>query len=194
MLSIGSTTDAGLAAHARNWEICEEVASAHGRTVSRERWRVVSMMHIAESRAQARRDVAFGLEPWLRYFREVTTFPVVPEGVPDSIDYLIENGIATIGTPEDAIAAIERLWEGSRGGFGCFMLFAHNWADWAATRRSYELIARYVMPHFQAHLEPRRASYAFSAERHAELAGEAREAVQGEIERYQAEKAARGGN
>ena len=39
--------------------------------------------------------------------------------------------------------------EGSNGGFGGILLLAHNWADWEATKRSYELMARYVHPHFQ---------------------------------------------
>ena len=43
----------------------------------------------------------------------------------------------------------ERLWKGSDGGLGGILLLAHNWADWAATKRSYELMARYVHPLFQ---------------------------------------------
>jgi limonene 1,2-monooxygenase len=43
----------------------------------------------------------------------------------------------------------ERLRKGSDGGLGGILLLAHNWADWAATKRSYELMARYVHPQFQ---------------------------------------------
>ena len=56
---------------------------------------------------------------------------------------MIESGLAVIGTPEDAIAQLERLHSQS-GGFGCFLQMAHNWADWAQTQRSYELIARHA--------------------------------------------------
>ena len=192
MLSIGSTTDSGLAAHASNWETCEVISAENGHVADRSRWRVVSMMHVAETREQAERDVEFGLERWLKYFREITTFPIVPEGVDDHLGYMRENGIASIGTPDDAIAAIERLWEGSRGGFGCYMLFAHNWADWAQTKRSYELIARYVMPHFQSRLAARSESYDVSAANNARLAGEAQKAVQLEIERHREERSRRG--
>ncbi len=192
MLSIGSTTDSGLAAHASNWETCEVISAENGHCADRSRWRVVSMMHVAETRERAERDVEFGLQRWLKYFREITTFPIVPDGVDDQLGYLRENGIAAIGTPDDAIDAIERLWEGSRGGFGCYMLFAHNWADWAQTKRSYELIARYVMPHFQSRLAARRDSYAVSAANNERLAGEARTAVQREIDRHREERAGRG--
>ena len=54
-----------------------------------------------------------------------------------------------IGTPEDCVRHFERLWKGSNGGFGGVLLLAHNWADWPATKRSYELMARFVHPHFQ---------------------------------------------
>ena len=192
MLSIGSTTDSGLAAHASNWETCEVISAENGHQADRSRWRVVSMMHVAETREQAERDVEFGLQRWLKYFREITTFPIVPEGVDDHLGYMRENGIASIGTPDDAINAIERLWEGSRGGFGCYMLFAHNWADWAQTKRSYELIARYVMPHFQSRLAARSDSYDVSAANNERLAGEAQKAVQLEIDRHQEERARRG--
>ena len=192
MLSIGSTTDSGLAAHAANWETCEAIAAENGHRADRSRWRVVSMMHVAETREQAERDVEFGLERWLGYFREITTFPIVPDGVEDQLGYMRENGIAAIGDPDDAAAAIERLWEGSRGGFGCYMLFAHNWADWAQTKRSYELIARYVAPRFQSRLAARADSYDVSAANNERLAGEARAAVQREIDRHQEERARRG--
>ncbi len=59
------------------------------------------------------------------------------------------SGFGVIGTPDDAIAQIERLIEQSNGGFGTFLNMAHEWADTAATRTSYELMARYVFPHFQ---------------------------------------------
>src|SRR5258708_14347100 len=36
-----------------------------------------------------------------------------------------------------------------RSGFGCILLLAHDWADWEATKRSYELFARYVLPRFE---------------------------------------------
>ena len=62
-----------------------------------------------------------------------------------------------IGTPDDAIAKIESLVEES-GGFGTFLLFGHDWASPAATLRSFELFAQYVMPHFTGQLERPQAS------------------------------------
>ena len=77
---------------------------------------------------------------------------------------------ACIGTPDDAIAYIENLLKGS-GGFGAIMELAHNWADWDATKRHYELMARYVHPHFQRSRELRRESYAYARDHHDEFIG-----------------------
>jgi limonene 1,2-monooxygenase len=57
-------------------------------------------------------------------------------------------GIAQAGTPDDMIAYIERLQQQS-GGFGCVMFLAHNCANFEAVKKSYELFARYVIPHFR---------------------------------------------
>ena len=58
---------------------------------------------------------------------------------------MVDSGRAVIGTPEDAIAQIERL-ASKTGDFGCLLLLAHNWADFERTKNSYELFARHVLP------------------------------------------------
>ena len=42
------------------------------------------------------------------------------------------SGFAVIGTPDDAVAQIQRLIDQS-GGFGTFLSMAHEWADRDAT-------------------------------------------------------------
>jgi limonene 1,2-monooxygenase len=51
-------------------------------------------------------------------------------------------GCGAVGTPDACAAQIERLWQQSSGGFGAYLLLAHNWANPSATFRSYELIAQ----------------------------------------------------
>ena len=70
----------------------------------------------------------------------------------------IEQDTSIIGTPDDMIAALHRLQDAT-GGFGGFMVLANDWAPHEATLRSYELIARRVMPELRGHLAPLRASY-----------------------------------
>ena len=145
----------------------------------------MALFHVAETREQARRNVRHGIGAFRDYFRDVATFPIVPPDVEDPYSFFVESGAGCIGTPDDAIAYIERLLEGS-GGFGAILELAHNWADWAETRRHYELMARYVHPHFQGSRELRRESYAFARDHHDEFVGQASAAVQAEIDRQAA--------
>jgi limonene 1,2-monooxygenase len=151
LLSIGATSAAGgfdiLGAH---WDVMDERAAEFGTHVDRANWRLVGPMHIADTKEQAIADVAFGLEEWVDYFQRVAALPLAPDttNFETLVDALIASGFAVIGTVDDAIAQIERLRQQS-GGFGTFLLMGHEWADTAATRHSYELISRYVMPAFQ---------------------------------------------
>ena len=67
----------------------------------------------------------------------------------ECIDFVNESGLGSIGTPDDAVAQIERLVKQSNGGFGAYLQLAHDWAAPAAKFRSYELFARHVAPQFQ---------------------------------------------
>src|SRR4030095_8516804 len=64
----------------------------------------------------------------------------------------VKQGTTLVGTPETIIKGIERLVHLSQGGFGGVLFRAHEWANREQTLRSYELFARYVMPHFQGSL------------------------------------------
>ncbi|HEY2660192.1 MAG TPA: LLM class flavin-dependent oxidoreductase [Caulobacteraceae bacterium] len=176
LLSIGATSAGGFNALASNWAIAEEKAQENGHTLDRSGWRLVGPMHIAETREQARADCVHGLEQWVYYFREVAALPLVADGDGDLIDQLIASGLAVIGTPDDAIAQIERL-EAQSGGFGCFMFMDHNWADWDRKKRSYELTARYVFPRFQNLNDNRTASLNWAKDNRDTFIGHARMAV-----------------
>ena len=148
MLCVAATETAGFDVLGENWKVAKEVAAEHGHTMDPRRLRLVAPMHIAETREQARADVAHGLARWCEYFDRVA-----PKGMGglldrgDPADLLINAGRAAIGTPEDAIAMIEKLQQ-KQGEFGVILLQAHNWAGWEQTKKSYELYARFVMPHF----------------------------------------------
>ena len=160
MVSISGTSDPALQALFDNWRLAEQTAQRHGQKVDRSRLRICSLMHVAETREKAFEDVKFGLEPWARYLAEAGTFAIVPADMPDPARFLVENGLAAIGTPDDAIRHIERIHR--IGEFGAHLILANDWADWQATKRSYELIARYVMPHFNDGFAARRAAYDFN--------------------------------
>jgi limonene 1,2-monooxygenase len=185
MLSIGGTSDEALQAHAKNWSVYEEAAAKAGKTADRSKWRIVTFAHVAETREKARADMAYGLADFNRYFTDVATFPIIPPDIADPVEFLTQSGLACIGTPDDCIRHFERLWLGSSGGFGAVLLLAHNWADWEATRRSYELMARYVHPHFQRQSNALRVwSYDDAKSKHATAGAESQQAVLREIEKY----------
>ncbi|HEX4196616.1 MAG TPA: LLM class flavin-dependent oxidoreductase [Caulobacteraceae bacterium] len=187
LLSIGATSAGGFNALASNWAIAEEQAREHGASVDRDAWRLVGPMHVAETREKARENVRFGLARWIAYFRDVAALPLVADGDGDPVDAMVDSGLAVIGTPDDAIAQLERL-QSQSGGFGCFLQMAHNWADWRETQRSYELIARHVAPRFQGSNLNREESYArVGAGREAAM-GQARAAVGASIFKHIQEK------
>ena len=80
----------------------------------------------------------------------------------------IEKQVAIIGTPDDAINAIERVRQ-KLGGFGAVLLFGNDLAPWPAQCRSFELIAEFVKPHFAHANALRQASYDATAQAIGEL-------------------------
>ncbi|HEX3787366.1 MAG TPA: LLM class flavin-dependent oxidoreductase [Pseudonocardiaceae bacterium] len=154
LLSIGATlTPDGFDALAHHWSVVEERAEHYGQpTPDRSGWRLVGLMHVAETREQAYRDVEYGIAHWFNYFQKVAAFPQMAVGdssdLRGMIDFINNAGIGVIGTVEDAKAQVQRLVDQSKG-FGAMLLLGHEWANPAATRRSYELVAQYVFPEFQ---------------------------------------------
>ena len=76
-------------------------------------------------------------------------WPSAASNIREMIDFVNESGLGSIGTADDAVSQIDRLIKQSNGGFGCYLLLAHEWANPEATRRSFELIAQHVFPQFQ---------------------------------------------
>ena len=191
LLSIGATSTGGFNAMATIWEICEAKAAEHAQQVDRNGWRLVGPMHIAETREQARQDVRFGLENWIYYFREIAALPLAPEGaIDDAVDAMTKSGFAVIGNVDDAIEQIERL-EKQSGGFGCYMNLAHEWADRDATHKSYELMARYVMPHFQERSGAHTSSLEWARSNREQFMGAHMQAVGNQIQKHVQEQAAK---
>ncbi len=160
VLSLGAGMPGGKASLPGNWAIAEEYAAKAGKTVRREDWRLVIAGHIAETREEAIRDVEAG-----RY-RETTEYFENTLGRPHSdvpFEKIVENDGVIVGSPDDAVAAIERFQEAS-GGFGGLLFVAHEWASREKTLKSYELFARYVMPRFQNVLPSIEASNRFVSE------------------------------
>lgn len=168
VLSIGSNSDAGLAALPTQWRFAEESAAKHGQKVSRDDWRVLMMWHIAETREQARAEAREGLMHWHNEYTVGTLMRPAAELFTDPDEAVdktafADGSAAVIGTPDDLVAAIRKL-QASAGGFGTVLGFVHDWANRENTNRSWELVARYVIPEVQGLLEGYRTSRAYVVE------------------------------
>ena len=190
VLSLGATVAVGMDVLAHHWTIQEEVAATYGKVADRASWRLVGLMHLAETEEEARRDVEYGIEQWFRYFQNVAAFPqmAVDGGDIDEMVAFVNNGLGVVGTPEMAVAQINELLEQSNGGFGAYLTLAHNWANNQATKKSYELFARHVMPHFQGQLASTVDAADRATEARPELADKQLAAVELATEAYEAEK------
>jgi limonene 1,2-monooxygenase len=187
LLSIGATTDIGFEALARNWQIAEDEAAAAGHTMRRANWRLLGVVHLADSRGQAIGDLRYGIEHYFDYFQKTIAVPQFEVGgatFDERVDFMLNSGVFAIGTPDDAIAQIDRL-VAQAGGFGTYLLQAHDLASPEATRHSYELFARHVMPHYQQGIDSRLDSEAFARSIRPEMFKEQKRAVELEIARYE---------
>ncbi|MEP6660386.1 MAG: LLM class flavin-dependent oxidoreductase [Acidimicrobiales bacterium] len=195
LLSIGATQAVGFDVLALHWDVMEERAAKFGTSVDRDQWRLVGLMHIAETREQAYRDVEFGIEQWFHYFQAVAAFPQMAVGggnIREMIDFVNDSGLGSVGTVDDAVAQIERLIKQSNGGFGCYMLLAHEWANPVATHRSYELISQHVLPQFQGQAWSTLQAKSRAEAARPELAAQHLKAVEDVTAKYQAEIGALG--
>jgi limonene 1,2-monooxygenase len=74
-----------------------------------------------------------------------------------------EGSASVIGTPDDLVASIRQMAEVT-GGFGTVIGFVHDWANPEATARSWDLVARYVVPEVNGLLDGYRESQKYVIE------------------------------
>jgi limonene 1,2-monooxygenase len=184
IISIGSLSEEGLNALPTQWSFAEAAAAEHGQTVDRKNWRVLMSWHIAETRDQARAEAREGL---LRHHNEYITATLQRPGArpyktPDeAVDKtaFVPGAVATIGTPNDLVERIKSVLDIS-GGFGTVVGFVHDWANPENTMRSWDMVARYVVPEINGYLARLRTSREFVANNR-ENFNRAREAVMAKI-------------
>jgi len=140
------------------WTIAEDSAAEHGHTMDRDEWRLVLPVHLAETKKEAMEDARIGAGRYQReYFEYTMGRDALDCPLEKIIDVMVDNGTWIVGTPDDCIEGIKRLEERS-GGFGGFLVQTIDWAPREKLLKSYELLARYVMPHFQGSVASTAAS------------------------------------
>ncbi len=189
LLTIGAVAAQGVDTFAMHWDVVEQQAKQYGQTPDRSNWRVLSMIHLAETEEQARKDVQFGIADFFKYFQHVAAFPqfqVQGENLDEMIEFVNGNGVGVIGTP-DMLIDLLKTWQQQSGGFGTCMLLHHEWASPEATRRSHELLSRLVMPEFDGQAEAIRSAKDRASSQRESLIGKSTAAVEAMKAVYQAE-------
>jgi limonene 1,2-monooxygenase len=165
LISLSSLLASGYASLEKHWEVLDKESTKHGHVADRSDWRVAVMIHIAQTREEAIRQVSPGLLRWADMLaraseRTLEWFAPDPGALPPAnaeefAAFMASKKIVCIGTPDDAVKMIQGVVDAT-GGFGTLIL--HSGADWATQRDTYaswELLAREVFPHFDkssAHL------------------------------------------
>lgn len=138
------------------WNMVEHHGRRHGKRPSRDDFRVVTYVHLADTHEQAWAEVKEGIVRDVHnYFYTINTpaqWVMQPDQDPASLtaEEIVQKRRWIIGTPEEAIEQIQQLYDAA-GGFGGLMIATHEWTDQARIKYSLELFARYVMPHFRGH-------------------------------------------
>jgi limonene 1,2-monooxygenase len=193
IISIGSLSDEGLNALPTQWGFAEAAAAKHGKTVDRKNWRVLLSWHIAETRDKARAEARQGL---LRHHNEYIVGTLQRPGAkpfktPDeAVDKTAfsDGASATIGTPDDLVQRIKSVLDIS-GGFGTVVGFVHDWANPENTLRSWDMVARYVVPEINGYLTGLRKSQDFVSNNRG-VFDRAKEAIMAKINENEAAVAA----
>ncbi len=116
LLSIAATTKQGFDAIGTHWKTWSEIAAQHGHTADREKWRLVGPMHLAETKEQARTDVAYGIVPFSHYFTHVLPAgPTRGDTAEEIVANVDDDGFAVIGTPDDTRSRRSSRSSTSRG-------------------------------------------------------------------------------
>ncbi|MET1019872.1 MAG: LLM class flavin-dependent oxidoreductase [Microterricola sp.] len=192
LLTMTATTEAGFNVLGDHWNVVQEQSALHGQVADRSSWRMVGPMYIAETEEQALADVQRGLDQWCYYMSVVGGLPVLPKsaGQGNWAKGLVEAGFAVIGTPEQAIDQISRLYDQS-GGFGTVLVWANDWAPQHKMLESYELFAREVMPAFDGSTRTLIEAEEWAISRKAELDPAMHAARAAARTQYEAERDAR---
>jgi limonene 1,2-monooxygenase len=113
---------------------------------------VLLSWHIAETREKAIQEARRGLMHWHNRYSVATlqrpgavAFKSEDEAVEKTTAAGPAGSTSVIGTPDDLVKMIKDVYTKS-GGFGTVVGFVHDWANPENTFRSWDMVARYVIP------------------------------------------------
>ena len=168
IISIGSLSEEGLNALPTQWGFAEAAAAKHGQTIDRKNWRVLLSWHIAETREKARAEARDGL---FRHHNEYITGDPAAARAPSPSRIPTKRWTRRPSCPAPSPRSARRTISSSgssrcstiSGGFGTVVGFVHDWANPENTMRSWDMVARYVVPEINGYLAGLRKSREFVA-------------------------------
>src|SRR3569832_1001122 len=188
MLCVAATQEGGYDALGINWKIANDIAAENGRKMDPAKLRLVGPVHIAETRAEAYKNVEFGLRKWQDYFGGISAVAGRQGTETQTIEQLAQSGQIVVGTPDDAIAQIRRL-QAKQGEFGVFLQLAHNWANFENPKKSYELWQRHVTPVINKANDARETAFNWARDNKERFIGAAMGAAMQTIQKHHEEEA-----
>ena len=141
LLSLSMSVPGGFAALETTWEVVADQAAKSGRDEpDRADWRVLGIMHLADTREQADGRLHLRIAGFRKVLRRGGVRPAGrtvegAESPQEFVEQYAATGNCCIGTPGDAVAYITDLLDRS-GGFGTLLLLGHDWASPQATYHS----------------------------------------------------------
>ncbi|WP_405982133.1 LLM class flavin-dependent oxidoreductase [Streptomyces sp. NBC_00158] len=182
MLSLAAADPAGFATLDTNWTAHERACAESGRTADRAGWRLVTPVHLAETREEALRQAEFGTPDLVAYIEALGGTRLDGCATPaGAVRRWTEEGLPTfgravIGTADDAVERILQLAR-KTGGFGTFLILQPDIAEPAAALRSLELFAERVVPRLTGTTDARAASLDWAARNSERFTGALRRAT-----------------
>lgn len=138
-----------------HWDVVKEGADEAGLTPDRSMWRVAREVFVAETTAEARRQVLEGTiaRDFEGYFLKLLPkdnmlgLLKVDPNMPDSdvtVKYLMDN-VFIVGTVDEVAQKLNDL-NGELGGFGTLLAMGHDWEPYDAWLGSMTMLKNEVMP------------------------------------------------
>ena len=167
IISIGSLSEEGLNALPTQWGFAEPRRPSTANRRPQELAGAAELAHRRDPREGARRGSRRpAAAPQRVHHRAPCSGPArKPFTTPDeAVDKtaFVPGAVATIGTPDDLVERIKSVLDIS-GGFGTVVGFVHDWANPENTMRSWDMVARYVVPEINGYVAKLRQSREFVA-------------------------------
>lgn len=119
---------------------------------ARDLWRITREVYVSDSREQAIADIRAGMKISYDYIFKFGLASLVKRdrNMADediTLEWMIDNIPWIIGSPEECVRQIHEIRE-DVGEFGCLLINQRDWVTSDRWKRSIELFARHVAPHF----------------------------------------------